>query len=262
MLKQHYKSIFISDIHLGTRGCKATLLCDFLKKNTSDNLFLVGDIIDGWRLQRKFYWPQSHSDVIRKILKIAKKGTTVVYIAGNHDESLRKLLPFDVSLGNIKLENVVRYQAIDGKTYLVLHGDLFDTAIKNKLKFLYHLGDIIYDLLLRLNVAINWIRRKLKRPYWSLSAYLKNKTKEAVAFMSDFQELIVEYCAKKKADGVICGHIHHAAIREYNGIIYMNDGDWVESCTALVEHLDGQWEIIKWRENERSDSSRHHTTAK
>jgi UDP-2,3-diacylglucosamine pyrophosphatase LpxH len=246
MLEKKYKSIFISDIHLGTKGCKAEILCDFLKHNISDNLFLVGDIIDGWRLERKFYWPQSHSNVIRRILTAAKRGTNVVYIIGNHDEVLRKILPFRITFGDIKLENTYRYNAIDGKTYLILHGDLFDTAIRNKLKFLYHLGDAIYDILLELNHIITWVRNIFKLPYWSLSGYLKGKTKEAVAFMSDFQELITEYCAKKKADGVICGHIHHAAIEQINGIVYMNDGDWVESCTALVEHYDGRWEIIKW----------------
>jgi len=245
MLK--YKSIFISDIHLGTKGCKADLLCDFLKHNQSENLFLVGDIIDGWRLERKFYWPQSHSNVIRRILTAAKRGTNVIYILGNHDEALRKLLPFDISFGRIQVKNNYRYEAVDGNTYLVLHGDLFDTAIKNKLKFLYHLGDVVYDILLELNHIVSWFRSKFGLPYWSLSSYLKGKTKKAVAFMSDFQELITEYCSKKRADGIICGHIHHAEISKVNGIVYMNDGDWVESCTALVENYDGTWEIIKWR---------------
>jgi UDP-2,3-diacylglucosamine pyrophosphatase LpxH len=246
MLEKKYKSIFISDIHLGTRGCKADILCNFLKHNKCENLFLVGDIIDGWRLERKFYWPQSHSNVIRRFLTEAKRGTNVIYIAGNHDELLRKLIPFNISLGDIQIKNYHRYQALDGKTYLVIHGDMFDTAIQNKLKFLYHLGDFIYDRLLEINHVVNWVRKKLKRPYWSLSAYLKGKTKEAVAYMSDFEELISEYCKKKKADGIICGHIHKAMIKEMNGIIYMNDGDWVESCTALVEHYDGRWEIVNY----------------
>ena len=244
MLKT-YKSIFISDIHLGTRGCKADLLCEFLKNNTADNLFLVGDIIDGWRLERNFYWPQSHTNVIRRILTAAKRGTNVIYIVGNHDEVLRKVLPFGVSFGEIELKNHHRYNALNGKEYLVLHGDLFDTAIRNKLKFLYHLGDFIYDLLLELNHVVNWFRRKFGLRYWSLSKYLKGKTKEAVAYMSDYETLITDYCRKKKADGIICGHIHQAAIKNINGITYMNDGDWVESCTALVENYDGTWEILK-----------------
>ena len=246
MLEKKYKSIFISDVHLGTKGCKAERLCDFLKQNTAENLFLVGDIIDGWRLERKFYWPQSHSNVIRRILTASKRGANVVYIAGNHDELLRKLIPFVESFGNIVIKNHYRYQAVDGRNYLILHGDLFDTAIRDKLKFLYHLGDAIYDKLLDLNHAVNWVRNIFGFPYWSLSKYLKSKTKEAVAYMSDFEVLITEYCTRKKADGIICGHIHQAAIKEVNGVMYMNDGDWVESCTALVEHHDGRWEIIEW----------------
>jgi len=235
-----YKSIFISDIHLGTKGCKADQLCGFLKQHTSENLFLVGDIIDGWRLERKFYWPQSHSNVLRRIL------TIVTYLAGNHDELLRKVLPFIKTFGDIEIKNTIRYNAINGKTYLVLHGDLFDTAIRNKLKFLYHLGDAIYDRLLDLNALVNFFRRLFGKPYWSLSKYLKQRTKEAVAFMSDFELLITEYCKNKEADGIICGHVHQACIKDVNGITYMNDGDWVESCTALVEHYDGSWEIIEW----------------
>ena len=251
-MEMNYKSIFISDVHLGTKGCKAELLCSFLKQNSSENLFLVGDIIDGWRLERKFYWPQSHSNVIRRILTAAKRGTNVIYIVGNHDEVLRKVLPFGISFGEIELKNHHRYDAVDGKTYLIIHGDLFDTAIRNKLKFLYHLGDLIYDRLLDLNHVVNWFRRRFGLKYWSLSAYLKGKTKEAVAFMSDFENLIVEYCRKKNANGIICGHIHRADIKDINGITYMNDGDWVESCTALVEHHDGRWEIIDWRKESES----------
>jgi UDP-2,3-diacylglucosamine pyrophosphatase LpxH len=244
MLEKKYKSIFISDIHLGTRGCKAEALCDFLKHNSSENLFLVGDVIDGWRLERKFYWPQSHSNVIRKILTAAKRGTNVVYIIGNHDEALRKVLPFGITFGDIKLENAYRYNALDGKTYLIVHGDMFDTAIRNKLKWIYHLGDFLYDQLLKLNVVVNFFRKMFGLKYWSLSKFLKGVTKEAVSYMSDFEELISEYCKKRNADGIICGHIHKAAIKEINGVVYMNDGDWVESCTALVEHHDGRWEII------------------
>jgi len=243
--KKKYKSIFISDTHLGTKGSKAELLCKFLKKNSSENLFLVGDIIDFWRLERKIYWPKSHMEVIREILSISNSGTNVIYIPGNHDEELRKLLRYNITVGQIKLENFYKYQAVDGKTYLIVHGDMFDTAIRNKLKFLYHLGDAIYDILLEINRLVAWFRSKFGLSYWSLSAYLKSKTKEAVAFMSDFQELIVDYCKKKGADGIICGHIHKAEITDFNGIIYMNDGDWVESCTALVEHHDGRWEIIE-----------------
>jgi len=240
-----YKSIFISDIHLGTKGCKAELLCDFLKNNTCENLFLVGDIIDGWRLERSYYWPQSHSNVLRRILTAAKRGTNVTYVVGNHDEVLRKILPFIKSFGDIELTNSVMYNGIDGKQYLVVHGDMFDTAIANKLKFLYHLGDWIYDKLLTLNHIVNYFRKLFGYNYWSLSKYLKSKTKEAVSFMSDFENLITEYCVKRKADGIICGHIHHAEIKMIDDIWYSNTGDWVESCTALCETHDGDWIIIQ-----------------
>ena len=245
MLEQpKYKSIFISDVHLGTRGCKADLLCDFLKNNSSENLFLVGDILDGWRMERNFYWPQSHTNVLRRIFTAAKRGTNVIYIVGNHDEFLRKFLRYDISIGNINIENQHLYHAVDGKRYLVVHGDMFDTAIRNKLKWIYHLGDFLYDLLLRLNVVVNFFRKLFGMKYWSLSKYLKGMTKEAVSYMSDFEELIADYCRKRNAEGIICGHIHKADIKEINGITYMNDGDWVESCTALVEHHDGRWELI------------------
>jgi UDP-2,3-diacylglucosamine pyrophosphatase LpxH len=240
-----YKSIFISDIHLGSKGCKAELLCEFLKENTCENLYLVGDIIDGWRLQRKYYWPQSHTNVIRRILTAAKRDTKVVYVVGNHDDVLRGLLPFDIHFGNIDLVNQCRYKAVNGKTYMVIHGDMFDTALRNKLAWLYHFGDMLYTFLLSVNSIVSKVRNMFGLPYWSLSAYLKNKTKEAVSFMSDFELLITDYCHKQKADGVICGHVHKADIKKIQDIEYMNDGDWVESCTALVENHDGRWEIIK-----------------
>lgn len=245
-MSKQYKSIFISDVHLGSKGCKAELLSEFLKKSTSEHLYLVGDIIDGWRLRRKYYWPQSHSDVIRRILTAAKRDTKVTYIVGNHDDMLRGLLPFDIHFGNIDLVNQCRYTAINGKTYMVIHGDMFDTALRNKLAWLYHFGDMLYNMLLSINIVLSKIRNFFGLPYWSLSAYLKNKTKEAVAYMSDFETLITDYCHKQKADGVICGHVHRADIKKINGIEYMNDGDWVESCTALVENYDGTWEIIDW----------------
>lgn len=248
MEQKTYKTICISDVHLGSKGCKADLLCDFLKHNTSENLFLVGDIIDGWRLSRKYYWPQSHTNVIRRILTAAKRDTKVTYVVGNHDESLRNLLPYDVHFGNIDLVNQTRYQALNGKTYMLIHGDMFDTALRNKLAWLYHFGDMLYNLLLSINIVVSKVRTFFGLPYWSLSAYLKNKTKEAVAYMSDFETLITDYCNKQKADGVICGHVHKAEIKIINNIEYMNDGDWVESCTALVEKYDGVWELVVWQE--------------
>jgi len=245
-VRKKYKSVFISDIHLGSKGCKADELCDFLKHTDCDNLFLVGDIIDGWRLKRKFFWRQSHTNVIRRILSASKRGTNVVYVIGNHDEALRGVLPYDMHFGNIELANHYRYHALNGKTYMVIHGDLFDAAIRTKLKFLYHVGDFIYDILINLNNMLQKIRNFFRMKHWSLSAYLKNKTKQAVSFLSDFENLITEYCAKKNTDGVICGHVHQAAIKTINGVEYMNDGDWVESMSALVEHYDGSWEIVEW----------------
>ncbi len=247
-----YKSIFISDIHLGSKGCKADLLCDFLKHNTSEHLYLVGDIVDGWRLRKKFYWPQSHTNVIRRVLTAAKRDTKVTYVVGNHDEVLRSLLPYDIHFGNIDLVNHCRYHALNGKTYMVIHGDMFDGVLRTKLQWLYHLGDILYNILLSINIVVSKIRSYLNLPHWSLSQYLKNKTKEAVSYVNNFEDLITDYCRKQKADGVICGHVHRAEIKTINGIDYMNDGDWVESCTALVEHHDGRWEIINWLEQKSS----------
>ena len=257
-MQKKYKSIFISDIHLGTRGCKAEQLCDFLKNNTSENLYLVGDIIDGWRLRRKYYWPQSHTNVVRRILTAAKRDTQVVYVVGNHDESLRDLLPFDIHFGNIELVNQCRYKAINGKTYMIIHGDMFDTALRNKLTWLYHFGDMLYTQLLLINTVLVKIRKWFGLPYWSLSAYLKNKTKEAISFMSDFETLITDYCNKQKADGVICGHVHKADIKMIKNIEYMNDGDWVESMTALVENWNGKWEIITWTQITNENNINNH----
>ena len=247
-----YKSIFISDVHLGSKGCKAELLCDFLKHNTSEHLYLVGDIVDGWRLRRKFYWPQSHTNVIRRILTAAKRDTKVTYVVGNHDEVLRGLLPYGIHFGNIDLVNQCRYKALNGKTYMVIHGDMFDGVLRTKLQWLYHLGDILYNILLSVNVVVAKIRSYFDLPHWSLSQYLKNKTKEAVSYVNNFEELITNYCSKQKADGVICGHVHRAEIKTINNIDYMNDGDWVESCTALVENYDGSWEIVTWLEQKSS----------
>ena len=248
----HYKSIFISDVHLGSKGCKADLLCEFLKENTSENLFLVGDIIDFWRLKRKFYWLQSHTDVIRKILKASKRGTKVTYVAGNHDDTFRALLPYNVHFGDIDLVNSCEYKAVNGKTYLVIHGDLFDGVLRTRLQWLYHLGDILYNILLSINIGVAKVRSWLNLPYWSLSAYLKNKTKEAVSYVNNFEDLIADYCKKRNVDGVICGHVHRAEIKMIKDIEYMNDGDWVESMTALVEHHDGRWEIIEWLDRKSS----------
>jgi UDP-2,3-diacylglucosamine pyrophosphatase LpxH len=250
----HYKSIFISDIHLGTRGCKADELCTFLKTNTSENLFLVGDIVDGWRLRKRWYFPQNHANVIRRILTAAKRGTNVHYILGNHDEVLRKFLHYDIDIGRIKVSNREDYVGVNGKRYLIIHGDFFDKIMLDK-KWLMHIGDSLYDFLIWMNTKFNTVRTWLGMDYWSLSKWLKHNTKQALNFIYKFEEHVAEYCEAKGYDGIVCGHIHTAAIKQVNGIEYMNDGDWVESMTALVEHHDGRWEIIHWESKDGMDTT-------
>lgn len=242
----HYRSIFISDIHLGSKDCKATQLLNFLSSNTCDTLYLVGDIVDGWKIQQnRWSWTQEHTNVVRKILSFAKKGTKVIYVVGNHDEFLRTFMPYDFTLGNIEIHNQYVHTGVDGKQYLVIHGDMFD-GINRIVPWISFLGDQAYDLILRLNSRFNWVRRKLGFGYWSLSKFLKHKVKQAVNFMLKFEYNLAEYCHKRGFDGIICGHIHHAEIKVIDNIIYMNDGDWVESMTALVEHEDGNWGIVAW----------------
>jgi UDP-2,3-diacylglucosamine pyrophosphatase LpxH len=246
----HYKTIFISDIHLGSKGCKADILVDFLKNNTTDKLYLVGDIIDGWKIQQnKWAWKQSHTNVVRKILGYAKQGTDIIYIVGNHDEFLRPILPYGLTFGKIKILNQHVHLGIDGKRYLVVHGDLFD-GITRLTPWFSFLGDRAYDVLISLNTKFNWWRHKLGFGYWSLSQYLKQKVKKAVDFITHYEKNLINYCKKRNFDGVICGHIHKAEIKDIDDFTYMNDGDWVESCSALVEHLDGQWEIVYWTKEE------------
>jgi UDP-2,3-diacylglucosamine pyrophosphatase LpxH len=206
----------------------------------------VGDIIDAWKIQQnKWRWKQSHTNVVRRVLGHAKRGTKVIFIAGNHDEFLRPMIPYGFSFGLIEIHNQVEHIGADGKHYLVVHGDLFD-GITRLAPWIAFLGDKAYDFVLALNNKFNWIRRRMGFGYFSLSRYLKHKVKKAVDFVFKFEENLANYCKKRGFDGVICGHIHHAEIKEINGVTYMNDGDWVESCTALVEHWDGRWEIITW----------------
>ena len=254
MSQKTYRTIAISDIHLGTKACKAEYLNNFLKHNSCDILYLVGDIIDGWRMQQNnLKWYQSHTNVIRRILGHAKRGTEVIYIAGNHDEFLRPLIPFGASFGRVKICNQTTHTGIDGKRYLVVHGDLFD-GITRLAPWLSILGDKAYDFVLNLNTKFNWIRHRMGFGYWSLSLYLKHRVKKAVDFMFQFEQNLANYCKKKGYAGVICGHIHRAEIKEINGVVYMNDGDWCESCTALVEHWNGKWEIVTWAEVRKNDN--------
>jgi len=251
-VQRTYRSIFISDVHLGTRDCKAEQLNNFLKHNSCETLYLIGDIIDGWKIQQnKLKWKQSHTNVVRRILGASKRGTHVFYIAGNHDEFLRPMIPFDISFGNIEIVNQYTHYGLDGKKYLVVHGDLFD-GITRLAPWLSFLGDKAYDFVLSLNNKFNWIRRRFGFGYWSLSQYLKHRVKKAVDFIFEFEKNLAVYCKKRGFDGVICGHIHHPEIKDIDGVVYMNDGDWVESCSALVEHYDGRWEIVTWTK-ERDD---------
>ncbi|HYG87372.1 MAG TPA: UDP-2,3-diacylglucosamine diphosphatase [Azospirillum sp.] len=240
-----YRSIWISDVHLGTRGCKAEFLLDFLKHNESDHLYLVGDIVDGWRLKKGWYWPQPHNDVVQKVLRRARKGAKVIYIPGNHDEGARNFL--GLAFGGVQVMNEAIHTTADGRRLLVTHGDQFDAVVKYA-RWLALIGDHAYVMLLHINTVFNWARRKLGFGYWSLSAYLKHKAKTAVEYMGQYEATLAEEARRRGVDGIICGHIHHAEMRDMEGVLYCNDGDWVESCTALVEHANGALEIIRWAE--------------
>lgn len=240
---KRYRTIWLSDIHLGTRGCQAEMLLDFLKHTESDRLYLVGDIVDGWRLKKSWYWPQAHNDVVQKVLRRARKGTQVILVPGNHDEAFREFV--GLQFGGVTILEDTIHETADGKRYLVIHGDQFDAVVRYA-KWLAFVGDSAYTFLLWLNTVVNKVRRKLGFPYWSLSAYLKHKTKKAVEFIGDYETALTDEARRRQVDGVICGHIHHAEMRDMDGVLYVNDGDWVESCTALVEHADGRLEILRW----------------
>jgi UDP-2,3-diacylglucosamine pyrophosphatase LpxH len=241
--RTHVRSIFISDIHLGTAGCQAHALLDFLRVMRCDHLYLVGDIVDGWQLRRKWFWPQAHNDVVQKILRAARKGTHVVFVPGNHDEFARRYSGHEFG-GIVVMQECVHLTA-DGRKLWVTHGDLFDGVIQCA-KWLAYVGDQAYEFTLRLNSTFNTLRARMGLPYWSLSQYLKHKVKRAVSYVSDFETAVAREAKRRGLDGVVCGHIHHAEMREIEGVLYCNDGDWVESLTALVEHADGRLEIIDW----------------
>ena len=238
-----YRTIWISDIHLGTSGCQADFLLDFLKHNEAETFYLVGDIIDGWRLKKSWYWPQSHNDVIQKLLRKVRKGAEVFYIPGNHDEVARQFI--GMTFGEIQIQNEMIHITADGKKLWVTHGDLFDSVMQYA-KWLAYLGDTAYTCILLVNRWFNNIRIKLGFQYWSLSQFLKHKVKNAVSFIADFEAIMAREARKRKCDGVVCGHIHKAEIRDIDGLLYCNDGDWVESLTALVETFDGELKIIHW----------------
>jgi UDP-2,3-diacylglucosamine pyrophosphatase LpxH len=242
-IRRRFRTIWISDIHLGTRGCNAQLLIDFLDHTDSDTLYLVGDIIDGWRLKKRFYWPTGHNDVIWRVMKRARRGTRVVYIPGNHDEMFRQFS--GLNFGGVEIRRKAIHETADGRRLLVIHGDEFD-AIMLAHRWLAFVGDAAYGILMRLNVVVNRARKRMGLPYWSLSKHAKHKVKNAVAFISRFEEIVAHAADSRRVDGVVCGHIHTAEIREIGDVTYYNDGDWVEGCTALVEDYDGRMEILHW----------------
>jgi UDP-2,3-diacylglucosamine pyrophosphatase LpxH len=249
--RTRYRTVFISDFHLGTPGCNAELLVDFLGSIECDTLYLVGDIIDTWRLRRGWYWPARHNDVVRRILKMAKHGTHIVYVPGNHDEGLRDYV--GLAFGDVTVVSEAVHETADGRRLLVIHGDQFDSVVLYA-KWLAFLGDNAYELLLKSNALVNWVRRRFGLPYWSLAAHMKKRVKNAVQFISRFEEVVAHAAAERRVDGVVCGHIHSAEIRHFGDVTYYNDGDWVESCTALVEQADGTMEIIDWAERRRLEA--------
>jgi UDP-2,3-diacylglucosamine pyrophosphatase LpxH len=239
-----FRAIFISDVHLGTPGCQAAALLDFLRHTESRELYLVGDIIDGWQLKRRWFWHQSHNDVVQKVLRKARKGTRVTYIAGNHDEAVRQFI--GLAFGGIDIRDEIEHVTADGRRMLVTHGDLFDAVVKGA-TWLAHVGDVLYIFSLKLNRWFNHVRARLGLPYWSLAQFLKHRVKNAVGFITHFEEALAHEARRRGFDGVICGHIHKAEIRDIGGVHYCNDGDWVESLTALVELESGELRIIDWK---------------
>jgi len=237
------RALFISDLHLGTRGCQADKLLDFLRDYEADLIYLVGDIVDGWQLKSTWYWPQSHNDVMQKLLRKARKGARMIYVPGNHDEFMRDF--YGIHFGGIEVIEKTVHVTAAGHRFLVIHGDLFDVVIRHA-RWLALLGNRAYDLAIMLNTHFNSIRRLLGLPYWSLSRWIKLRVKNAVNFIGEFEKTLSKEARRHDVDGVICGHIHHPVIRTFDGLTYVNCGDWVESCTAAVEHFDGRFEIIEW----------------
>ncbi|MGI9523125.1 MAG: UDP-2,3-diacylglucosamine diphosphatase [Hyphomicrobiaceae bacterium] len=244
-----FRTLFISDVHLGTRACQAEMLIDFLRQHEAETIYLVGDIVDFWRIKRGAVWPQSHNDVLQKLLWKVRKGARVIYIPGNHDEGLRDYC--GSRFGGIEIERDSVHTTADGRRYLVIHGDEFDVVVRYA-RWLAFLGDRGYQLALWTNWPLNFIRRRMGLGYWSLSAYLKNRVKTAVNFIGDFENSLSDEARRRNVDGVICGHIHHAASKKIDAIHYVNTGDWVESCTAVGEREDGTFELICWFEQQKT----------
>ena len=249
MTAKHYRTLFLSDVHLGSGGCQAEMLLDFLRLHEAETVYLVGDIVDGWRLKRSWFWPQAHNDVVQKLLRKARKGARVIYIPGNHDEFLRSYL--GSHFGGVEVLDRDIHETATGDKLLVIHGDQFDVVVRHA-RWLAHFGDWAYDFALWANTWVNRVRRAMGFPYWSLSKWAKLKVKNAVNFIGEFEKALAHEATKNGVDGVVCGHIHHAAIGEREGVRYINTGDWVESCTAIVEDHDGTISLIDWAEVTRS----------
>ena len=243
-----FRTLFISDVHLGTKGCQADRLLDFLRYHDADTIYLVGDIVDGWQLRSSWYWPQAHNDVVQKLLRQARKGVRIVYVPGNHDEFLRDY--YGVHFGGVEVVEHALHVAADGRRYLIVHGDHFDLVV-TQARWLALIGGKAYDWAIGANRLFNAVRRRLGFPYWSLSQWLKLKVKNAVNFIGEFEKTLAAEARRREVDGVICGHIHHAAIHARFGTRYVNCGDWVESCTAIAERDDGTLEIIVWTDAEQ-----------
>lgn len=245
---ERVRTIFISDVHLGTRGCQASLLLDFLRQHHCEHLYLVGDIVDGWRLKSKWAWPRAHDEVVSHVLGLAHAGVKVTYVPGNHDDFLRKAQ--STQFAGITVRDRAVHTTADGERYLVLHGDQFD-VVSTRARWLALLGDVAYRLLLAANTRINERLTRAGLPYWSFSAWTKHHVKKIVNVISNYESNVASEAHRLGLRGIICGHIHHAALTDDNGVRYINTGDWVESCTAVVEHLDGQFEVVHWAKRHR-----------
>lgn len=245
---RHYRSVWVSDVHLGTSACKAEELTEFLSGVECDRLYLVGDIVDGWRLKDGFHWPQAHTNLVRKVLSKSRDGTEVIYITGNHDEFLRQFSDYGLRFGNIQVVDEAVHETADGRRLLIIHGDMFDVVTRYH-RWLALAGDKAYEFLMWGNIHVNRYRRQFGLPYWSLASFVKHKVKTAVNYISEFENALGYECRRRGFDGVICGHIHHAEIRDLRGVTYHNCGDWVESCTALTEDRNGRISIFRWSEH-------------
>ena len=241
--KSQLRSVFISDVHLGSRDCRAGELLQFLSSIEVDYLFLVGDIIDFWSLRRNFYWPQQHNEVVRAILGKARDGARVIYVPGNHDSDMREFC--GAVFGNLEIRRKYVHSTADGRELLVMHGDEFDAAVKCS-RWLTRLGGGAYDLAMWLNRGVNSVRRACGMPYWSFANYLKLRLKNAVRYVEAYEHAAAHAAMQRRLHGIVCGHIHRPGIRHIDGVLYCNDGDWVENCSALIEDMAGRLSICSW----------------